>query len=1140
MQPAGLRTALHKRAPCRSAVVFHAAHPLRPLLFHPGRLSIFRATNGPLDGGAPPGLGPGSGPHGATGDIASSGAGKELPAPAAAAPDGAPSGDAAAAAPVTPTAAASGGASEPAAAAAVDPVASASSQQQQPGQAAGASPAAAVAASSPAAAAATAASGASNPLPPFVQQLLAWLASVWSAVQQFPLWVQMQHLRRLREACEEDPKDADKHAAYLSELVRSNPREVLARVESRQFGVNSAVVAEYLRALIATGKVTELVKADGAAAAAASASAAAAAAAVAPEVPPPRTMGELLRDLQEQLTSAATDGSDAAAAATAAAAPGGAVAASLEMPGSSVRRPLHVVVGGLPPLQSASSASQPASNTPLLLRPLALLWRLISAAVLFLVLAVAFIAGSQAIRRVQASGGAFVNPAAVSTAGPPVAAAGGGGSGNGGSGAASSSSSSNGGPSVEPKEYKKDELPEKSIRTFKDVKGCDEAKEELREVVEFLKNPTKFTRLGAKLPKGVLLSGPPGTGKTLLAKAVAGEAGVPFFYRAGSEFEELYVGVGSRRMRALFSAAKKRSPCIVFIDEIDAIGGNRKAWENHTRKTLNQLLVEMDGFESTEGIIVMAATNLPESLDPALKRPGRFDRQVAVPLPDIKGRRDILEYYMSDKPLGTDVDRELLARQTQGFSGADLSNLINEGAILAAKEGSDTITQRMLDWAYDKILMGVERKSVKRTLEARRRTAYHEAGHALVALSTAGASPIHKATIVPRGHALGMVMQVGREDEFSINRQQMLARIRVCMGGTVAEELVFGSDQVSSGATDDLRQATSMARHMVTECGMSAAIGPVYVAGGDERHGGSAVSEATRQRVDAEVSGMLGEAKEAVRALLTERMQDLRTLAEALLDRETLTREEINSLLQQGDQQTPPPPGSGGGGGGDKKQRDGDEQPQPQQLEGDPAQAAAAPAAAAAEASPASESLQGGRWSGGVSSAAAASSAHPASEAEAAAAASTSTSALSYGESARAAGAAGAGLGQGAGRWRGGQEATAEASGRSAAAAAGGAGSSEALAAATAAGAREEVEEGQAAAAASDERYDDAWRSYGNGNGSGEGEVDGEDLDGAGGVEGRQRHRRKLLLLRQPEGRQGGGQGRGAGAAEDDDGRRYD
>ncbi|GIM07357.1 hypothetical protein Vretimale_11524, partial [Volvox reticuliferus] len=330
----------------------------------------------------------------------------------------------------------------------------------------------------------------------------------------------------------------------------------------------------------------------------------------------------------------------------------------------------------------------------------------------------------------------------------------------------------------------------------------------------------------------------------------------------------------------------------------------------------------------------MAATNLPESLDPALKRPGRFDRQVAVPLPDIKGRRDILEYYLSDKPLGPDVDRELMARQTQGFSGADLSNLINEGAILAAKEGSDAITQRMLDWAYDKILMGVERKSVKRTLEARRRTAFHEAGHALVALVTPGASPIHKATIVPRGHALGMVTQVGREDEFSINRQQMLARIRVCMGGTVAEELVFGSDQVSSGATDDLRQATSMARHMVTECGMSSVIGPVYVAANDERHGGAGISEATRQRVDAEVAAMLGEAKGAVRALLTDRMQDLTVLAEALLDRETLTRDEINTLLQQGDQQTPP---SGGGGAG-RRDHDGD---QPPQLEGVPAPAAA-------------------------------------------------------------------------------------------------------------------------------------------------------------------------------------------------------
>ncbi|GLI67631.1 hypothetical protein VaNZ11_011879 [Volvox africanus] len=943
MQQAGLQTGFRQRVASGSAVRFQPARCLRSLIPYGGRLWIAKGIVGPTDGATSPYSGQGSAARepasqSATGGVAFGGSSNSsaevLCGPGA---DMGPSNIVAASGSVISR-------EESAAAeSAAGPTAAAGSpqagQQQQQQEVQGAPIASPSALGKGAAEAATSAGTASSTIPQLVQQLLAWLTSVWSALQQFPIWVQMQHLRRLREACEEAPKDADKHAAYLAELGRSNPREVLARVESRHFGVNAAVVAEYLRALVATGKVTELVKADGsAAAAAASATVAAAVAPAALEVPPPRTLAELLRDLHEQLVLASVDGATPGDGAAPVANGIGGAAASLEIPGSSLRRPLHVVVGGLPPLQPMVSTAPQVSKTPLLLRPLALLWRLISAAVLVLVLAFAYIAGSQAIRRVQASGGAFVNPATVNT-GPPVSAAGGGG----GSGAATSSSGS-GGPGVEPKEYKKDEMPEKSIRTFKDVKGCDEAKEELREVVEFLKHPSKFTRLGAKLPKGVLLTGPPGTGKTLLAKAVAGEAGVPFFYRAGSEFEELYVGVGSRRMRALFAAAKKRSPCIVFIDEIDAIGGNRKAWENHTRKTLNQLLVEMDGFESTDGIIVMAATNLPESLDPALKRPGRFDRQVAVPLPDIKGRRDILEYYLSDKPLGPDVDRELLARQTQGFSGADLSNLINEGAILAAKEGSEAITQRMFDWAYDKILMGVERKSVKRTLEARRRTAFHEAGHALVALLTPGASPIHKATIVPRGHALGMVMQVGREDEFSINRQQMLARIRVCMGGTVAEELVFGSDQVSSGATDDLRQATSMARHMVTECGMSTAIGPVYVAANDERHGGTRISEATRQRVDAEVAAMLGDAKEAVRALLADRMQDLTALAEALLDRETLTRDEINTLLQQRDQQTPP---SGGGGAG-RRDHDGD---QPPQLEGDPAPAAAQVASRQADAS---------------------------------------------------------------------------------------------------------------------------------------------------------------------------------------------
>lgn len=300
----------------------------------------------------------------------------------------------------------------------------------------------------------------------------------------------------------------------------------------------------------------------------------------------------------------------------------------------------------------------------------------------------------------------------------------------------------------------------------------------------------------------------------------------------------------------------------------------------------------MDGFEANEGVIVMAATNLAESLDPALKRPGRFDRQVAVPLPDLRGREELFDYYLSDKPVAPDVDKDLLARQTQGFSGADISNVVNEAALTAAKEGLDNISAPLLDFAFDKIRMGVERKSVKRTEEGRKRTAYHESGHALVALSVPGASPIHKATIVPRGHALGMVTQVGREDEFSINAQQMAARILVCMGGQVAEELIFGKEQVTSGATDDLRQATELARHMVTQCGMNESVGPMYVA--DEK----LLSEGFRQQIDGEVRRMLVEAREKVKTLLQDRIEDLHRLSEALLDRETLTLSEIQSILR--------------------------------------------------------------------------------------------------------------------------------------------------------------------------------------------------------------------------------------------------
>ena len=367
--------------------------------------------------------------------------------------------------------------------------------------------------------------------------------------------------------------------------------------------------------------------------------------------------------------------------------------------------------------------------------------------------------------------------------------------------------------SLEPKQYAKENMPQKSVKTFDDVKGCDEAIAELKEIVEYLKKPEKFVKLGGTLPKGVLLTGPPGTGKTLLARAVAGEANVPFFYKSGSEFDEMFVGVGSRRVRSLFAAAKKKSPCIVFIDEIDAVGGTRSNYEasGGSRKTLNQLLTEMDGFEQNSGVVVIGATNLAEMLDPALTRPGRFDRHVSVALPDTRGRKSVLDLYLSNKPVDAKVDSELLARRTPGFSGADLFNMVNEAALMAATKDLEQITLDCLDEARDKILMGSPR-ALSQSLEARRLTAYHEGGHALVALYTPGAKPIHKATIIPRGHALGMVSQVPDKDEYSTTKQQMMAHIDVCMGGKVAEEMVFGPEFVTSGATSDLKSATRMVR----------------------------------------------------------------------------------------------------------------------------------------------------------------------------------------------------------------------------------------------------------------------------------------------------------------------------------------
>ncbi|KAI3818029.1 hypothetical protein L1987_11831 [Smallanthus sonchifolius] len=439
------------------------------------------------------------------------------------------------------------------------------------------------------------------------------------------------------------------------------------------------------------------------------------------------------------------------------------------------------------------------------------------------------------------------------------------------------------------KDLNKEIMPEKNVKTFKDVKGCDDAKQELEEVVEYLKNPGKFTRLGGKLPKGILLTGAPGTGKTLLAKAIAGEAGVPFFYRAGSEFEEMFVGVGARRVRSLFQAAKKKAPCIIFIDEIDAVGSTRKQWEGHTKKTLHQLLVEMDGFEQNEGIILMAATNLPDILDPALTRPGRFDRHIVVTNPDVKGRQEILDLYLHDKPLGEDVDVYAIARGTPGFNGADLANLVNVAAIKAAVEGSEKLNAAQLEFAKDRIIMGTERKTMFLSEDSKKLTAYHESGHAIVALNTDGAHPIHKATVVPRGSALGMVTQLPSNDETSVSKKQLLARLDVCMGGRVAEEIIFGPDYVTTGASSDLQSATEIAQYMVSSYGMSDAIGPIHL---KERPGSE-----MQTRIDAEVVKLLKDAYDRVKSLLKKHEKSLHALANALLERETLTAEEIKHIL---------------------------------------------------------------------------------------------------------------------------------------------------------------------------------------------------------------------------------------------------
>jgi cell division protease FtsH len=447
--------------------------------------------------------------------------------------------------------------------------------------------------------------------------------------------------------------------------------------------------------------------------------------------------------------------------------------------------------------------------------------------------------------------------------------------------------------------------------TFADVAGIDEAREELQEIVEYLKDPGKFARLGGKIPKGALLVGSPGTGKTLLARAIAGEAGVPFFTISGSDFVEMFVGVGASRVRDMFDQAKKSAPCIVFIDEIDAVGRHRGAGlgngNDEREQTLNQLLVEMDGFEANEGIIIIAATNRPDVLDPALLRPGRFDRQVVVPRPDIDGREQILAVHMKKVPLAPDVDPRVIARGTPGFSGADLANLVNEAALLAARKGKRLVAMSEFEEAKDKVMMGTERRSMVMTEDEKKMTAYHEAGHAIVALHEPASDPIHKATIIPRGRALGMVMRLPERDNYSYHRDKMYANLAVSMGGRVAEELIFGYDKVSSGASSDISYATGLARDMVTRWGMSDALGPLQYAEADEEvflgysvNRQKNMSNETAQAIDKEIRRVVEQGYDRAKTVLTEQREELETLAKALLEYETLSGDEIKVVLEGG------------------------------------------------------------------------------------------------------------------------------------------------------------------------------------------------------------------------------------------------
>ncbi len=455
--------------------------------------------------------------------------------------------------------------------------------------------------------------------------------------------------------------------------------------------------------------------------------------------------------------------------------------------------------------------------------------------------------------------------------------------------------------------------------TFADVAGCDEAKEEVQELVDFLKDPTKFQKLGGRIPRGVLMVGSPGTGKTLLAKAIAGEAKVPFFSISGSDFVEMFVGVGAARVRDMFEQAKKQSPCIIFIDEIDAVGRHRGAGlgggNDEREQTLNQMLVEMDGFEGSQGVIVIAATNRPDILDPALLRPGRFDRQVVVPLPDIRGREEIIKVHMRKVPVAADIKADILARGTPGFSGADLANLVNEAALFAARQNKRLVDMEDFEKAKDKIMMGAERRSMVMSEDEKRNTAYHESGHAVVAKLLPKSDPVHKVTIIPRGRALGVTMQLPEQDRYAYDRGYLMDRIAVLFGGRVAEELFM--NQMTTGASNDFERATSMARDMVTRYGMSD-LGPmvygenegeVFLGRSVTTH--KALSEATMQQVDAEIRRIIDEQYALAKRLLDENRDKVEAMTQALLEWETIDADQINDIMAGKAPRPPQPPGGG-------------------------------------------------------------------------------------------------------------------------------------------------------------------------------------------------------------------------------------